>query len=487
MAGVNDSRALKKYPSDRRRWFALLLVCAAQLMLVLDGTIVNVALPAIGDSLGFSEVGLSWVVNAYLLTFGGFLLLGGRAGDLFGRRRVFMAGLVLFTVASLLCGLAFSQVLLVVARALQGIGGALMAPAALSIVITTFRDPKERARAMGIWGFVASGGGSIGVFLGGVLTQTLGWPWIFLVNLPIGLAALALCGPLLDPDPSPENRDGFDLPGALLITTSLVTAVYAIIGVGDNPLALTVALILLAALLLAAFSAVERRTASPLVPPGIFSRSRNLVVSNVAMVLTVAGVVGWFFFSALYLQRVLAYDSFATGLAYLPGTIAIGVLSYSTAAKAVDRFGIKRIIVLGMGLMAAGLLLFARAPVGGGFLVDILPGMLVLGVGAAFAFMAVILASTVGVPESEAGLASGLVNTSQQVGGALGLAILASLAAAYTGSVASTQDPVSALNSGYHLAFLASAFCLILGALLAATLLRLPKEARAEGASPVDG
>ena len=225
MAKTNDSRAGKQRPSDRRRWFALLLVCAAQLMLVLDGTIVNVALPAIGDSLGFSEVGLSWVVNAYLLTFGGFLLLGGRAGDLFGRRRVFMAGLVLFTVASLLCGLAFSQVLLVAARALQGIGGALMAPAALSIVITTFRDPKERARAMGIWGFVASGGGSIGVFLGGVLTQTLGWPWIFLVNLPIGLAALALCGPLLDPDPIPENRGGFDLPGALLITASLVTAV----------------------------------------------------------------------------------------------------------------------------------------------------------------------------------------------------------------------------------------------------------------------
>lgn len=477
MAKANDSRARKKRPSDRRRWFALLLVCAAQLMLVLDGTIVNVALPAIGDSLGFSEVGLSWVVNAYLLTFGGFLLLGGRAGDLFGRRRVFMAGLVLFTVASLLCGLAFSQFLLVAARALQGIGGALMAPAALSIVITTFREPGERARAMGIWGFVASGGGSIGVFLGGVLTESFGWPWIFLVNLPIGIAALALCPPLLDPDPVPQKRGGFDLPGALLVTSSLVTAVYAIIGIGDNPLVLTLGLLGLSALLLVAFSAVERRTAAPLVPPGIFSQSRNLVVSNVAMVLTVAGVVGWFFFSALYLQRVLAYDSFATGLAYLPGTIAIGALSYSAAARAVNRFGIKPMIAVGMGLMALGLLLFARAPVGGSFLVDVLPGMLVLGVGAAFAFMAVILASTVGVPESEAGLASGLVNTSQQVGGALGLAVLASLAAAYTGSVADTQDPTAALNSGYHLAFLASAFCLILGAFLATTMLRFPKEA----------
>ena len=470
-------RSSKERSGDRRRWFALLLVCAAQLMLVLDGTIVNVALPAIGDSLGFSEVGLSWVVNSYLLTFGGFLLLGGRAGDLFGRRRVFMAGLVLFTLASLLCGLAGSQVLLVAARALQGIGGALMAPAALSIVITTFRDPGERARAMGIWGFVASGGGSIGVFLGGVLTQTLGWPWIFLVNLPIGLAALALCGPLLDPDPVPEKRGGFDLPGALLITASLVTAVYAIIGIGGNPIVMTLALIALSTLLLAAFAAVERRSAAPLVPPGIFSRSRNLVVSNVAMILTVAGVVGWFFFSALYLQRVLVYDSFATGLAYLPGTIAIGVLSYSAAARAVNRFGIKPMIVFGMGLMAAGLLLFARAPLGGSFLVDVLPGMLVLGVGAAFAFMSVILASTVGVPESEAGLASGLVNTSQQVGGALGLAILASLAASYTGSVSEAQAPVAALNSGYHAAFLASALCLILGAVLAATLLRFPKEA----------
>ena len=468
--------------SDRRRWFALLLVCAAQLMLVLDGTIVNVALPTIGDSLGFSEVGLSWVVNAYLLTFGGFLLLGGRAGDLFGRRRVFMAGLVLFTVASLLCGLAGSQGLLVVARALQGVGGALMAPAALSIVITTFREPGERARAMGIWGFVASGGGSIGVFLGGMLTESLGWPWIFLVNLPIGLAALALCPPLLDPDPAPDLRGGFDLPGALLVTSSLVTAVYAIIGIGNNPLVLTLALLGLSALLLVAFAAVERRTQAPLVPPGIFSRSRNLVVSNVAMVLTVAGVVGWFFFSALYLQRVLAYDSFATGLAYLPGTIAIGALSYSAAARAVNRFGIKPMMVVGMGLMALGLLLFARAPVGGGFLVDVLPGMLVLGVGAAFAFMAVILASTVGVPESEAGLASGLVNTSQQVGGALGLAVLASLAAAYTGIASGTQDPVAALNSGYHLAFLVNAFCLILGAILAATLLRLPKDAAPQGA-----
>src|SRR5919112_1455351 len=282
--------------NDRRRWLALLLVCAAQLMIVLDGTIVNVALPAIQDSLNFSGAGLSWVVNAYLLTFGGFLLLGGRAGDLFGRRRVFAFGLALFTFASLLCGLAGSQGLLVAARALQGVGGAIIAPAALSIIITTFTEPESRARAMGVWAFVVSGGAS-----GGVLTQTMGWPWIFFVNLPVGLAALALCRPLLDPDPKPDLRGGFDLPGAFLVTASLVDAVYAIVGVTNNPPALTAFLFLVAAALMVAFAAVERRAEVPPVPPGIFARSRNLTLSNVVMALAVVGVVGWFFFSALYL------------------------------------------------------------------------------------------------------------------------------------------------------------------------------------------
>jgi len=449
-------------------------------MIVLDGTIVNVALPTIQDSLGFTQVTLSWVVNAYLLTFGGFLLLGGRAGDLFGRRRVFAFGLALFTFASLLCGLAGSQGLLVAARALQGVGGAIIAPAALSIIITTFKEPGERARAMGIWAFVVSGGGSIGVLLGGVLTQTLGWPWIFFVNLPIGLAAVALCRPLLDSDPKPQTRGGFDLPGALLVTASLVVAVYAIIGAGNNPLAVTALLLLLVAALMVAFAAVERRTAAPLVPPGIFASSRNLTVSNVVMALAVVGVIGWFFFSALYLQRVLGYDSLATGLAYLPATVAMGALSYSASARAVNRFGIKPMIIVGMGLMVLGLLLFARVPVGGSFLVDVLPGMIVLGVGAALGFMAVILASTTGIPESEAGLASGLVNTSQQMGGALGLAVLAAVAAAYTASIAGSRPTVAALNSGYHVAFLVGAGCLILGALIAATLLRLPRDASPE-------
>jgi EmrB/QacA subfamily drug resistance transporter len=465
-----------------RRWLALYLVCAAQLMIVVDGTVVNVALPAIRGSLGFSETGLSWVVNAYLLTFGGFLLLGGRAGDLFGRRRVFASGLALFTLASLFCGLAGSQWLLVAARALQGVGGAIIAPAALSIIITTFKDPADRARAMGVWAFVVSGGASVGVLLGGVLTQAMGWPWIFFVNLPVGLGALVLCRPLLDPDPKRAARDpdapgGFDLPGAFLVTASIVAAVYAIVGAAGNPTATTGLILALSVALMVAFAAVERRAEDPLVPPGVFARSRNLAVSNAVMALAVVGMVGWFFFSALYLQRVLGYGSLATGLSYLPATVALGVISQGPAAWAVNRFGIKTTILGGLGLMAVGLLFFARAPVGGSFLPDVLPGMLVLGVGAAFGFMAVILASTVGVPEHEAGLASGLVNTSQQMGGALGLAALAAVAAYATGI---TGPEVAALNSGYRAAFLAGAGCVVLGALLAALLLRLPKEASPE-------
>ena len=471
-------------PNDRRRWLALLLVCVAQLMIVVDGTVVNVALPAIRGSLGFSETGLSWVVNAYLLTFGGFLLLGGRADDLFGRRRVFAFGLGLFTFASLLCGVSGSQGLLVAARALQGVGGAIIAPAALSIIITTFKDPESRARAMGVWAFVVSGGASVGVLLGGALTQTFGWPWIFFVNIPVGLAALALCRPLLDPDPKRVTRDpgasgGFDLPGAFLVTSSIVAAVYAIVGAAQNPPAATGLILALSAALMAAFAAVERRTRDPLVPPGVFARSRNLTASNAIMALAVVGMFGWFFFSALYLRRVLGYDSLATGLAFLPATLALGVISQGPAARAVKSFGIKRTIIGGLGLMALGLLLFARAPADGRFLLDVLPGMLVLGVGAAFGFMAVILAATADVPEEEAGLASGLVNTSQQMGGALGLAALAAVAAYVTGS-AGPEGNVAALNAGYHAAFLAGAGCVVLGALFAAVLLRLPAGAGPE-------
>jgi EmrB/QacA subfamily drug resistance transporter len=465
-----------------KRWLALLLVCAAQLMIVLDGTIVNVALPAIQSSRGCPHVSLSWVVNAYLLTFGGFLLLGGRAGDLFGRRRVFMIGLALFTLASLFCGLAGSQALLVAARAVQGLGGAIIAPAALSIIITTFTEPTDRARAMGIWGFVASGGGTIGVLLGGVLVGTLGWPWIFLVNLPIGIVALALCRPLLDVGRGESTDGGFDLAGALLVTASLVAAVYAIVGTNTVGWASVQTVLLLgAALLMGLFVAVEARTRVPLVPLGIF-RSRNLTVSNVVMILTVAGIFGWFFFGALYLQRVLGYGSLQTGMAFLPATLVLGALSYSAAAKVVNRFGVKPMLVVGMSLLVASLLLFARAPVGGSYLVDVLPGMLLLGLGASFAFLTVILASVSGVPERDAGLASGLVNTAQQLGGALGLAVLASVAASRTeGLLEAGSGSVAALNGGYHVAFLLSGIFVTLATVLAAALLRLSKDGKEVG------
>ncbi len=296
------------------------------------------------------------MVNAYLLTFGGFLLLGGRAGDLFGRRRVFMVGLALFTLASLLCGLAGSQGALVAARALQGIGGAIIAPAALSIIITTFTEPSERARAMGIWGFLVSGGGTIGVLFGGVLTGTLGWPWIFLVNIPVGVVVLVLCRPLLTPGKSSGANEGFDLAGAFLVTTSIVAAVYAIVGAETAGWASsqTVLLAVASAALLVAFVAVERRARAPLVRRSPL-RSRNLTVSNAVMVLIVAGIFGWFFFSALYMQRVLGYGSLQTGLAFLPATLVLGALSYSAAARAVNRFGVKPMMVVGMALMALSL------------------------------------------------------------------------------------------------------------------------------------
>ena len=288
--------------------------------------------------------------------------------------------------------------------------------------------------------------------------------------------ALALCRPLLAPDTATKMRGGFDLPGAFLVTASIVAAVYAIVGAATNPPAVSGLLLLLSAGLMVAFAAVERRTVAPLVPPGVFARSRNLTISNVVMALAVVGMIGWFFFSALYLQRVLGYGSLATGLAYLPATVALGAVSQGPAAWAVNRFGIKPTILGGLGFMALGLLLFARSPVEGSFLLNVLPGMLVLGVGASFAFMAVILASTAGIPENEAGLASGLVNTSQQMGGALGLAMLAAVAAVYTRTIAGSGSGVVALNSGYHAAFLVGAGCVVLGALIAAALLRIPKE-----------
>ena len=458
---------------SRTRWLALIVLCLGDLMIVLDVTIVGVALPSIREDLGFSEESLAWVVNAYLLTFGGFLLLGGRLGDIVGHRRMFLAGIGLFTFASVACGLAGSQGMLVAARAVQGIGGAIVSAVALSLIVTLFTEPAERAKAMGVFGFVASGGGSIGVLLGGVLTDTLDWHWIFLVNVPVGIAVFALTLVLL---PASRGRAGgrLDVAGAVTVTAASMVAVYAIVNGNDAgwTSARTLGLLALAATLVGAFLAIESRTSAPLVPLGLF-RLRNLAISNVVGVLWAAAMFAWFFLAALYLQLVLGYSPLEVGLAFLPGNVIMGVLSLGLSAKIVMRFGIRAPLAAGLGTAAVGLVLFARAPVDGSFVVDVLPGMILLGVGAGIAFNPVLLAAMGDVAPSEAGLASGVVNTSFMMGGALGLAVLASLAASRTDTLlASGEGAVEALNGGYRVAFLAGALFAALAATIGGALLR---------------
>ena len=458
---------------SRTRWLALIVLCLGDLMIVLDVTIVGVALPSIREDLGFSEESLAWVVNAYLLTFGGFLLLGGRLGDIVGHRRMFLAGIGLFTFASVACGLAGSQGMLVAARAVQGIGGAIVSAVALSLIVTLFTEPAERAKAMGVFGFVASGGGSIGVLLGGVLTDTLDWHWIFLVNVPVGIAVFALTLVLL---PASRGQAGgrLDVAGAVTVTAASMVAVYAIVNGNDAgwASARTLGLLALAATLVGAFLAIESRTSAPLVPLGLF-RLRNLAISNVVGVLWAAAMFAWFFLAALYLQLVLGYSPLEVGLAFLPGNVIMGVLSLGLSAKIVMRFGIRAPLAAGLGTAAVGLVLFARAPVDGSFVVDVLPGMILLGVGAGIAFNPVLLAAMGDVAPSEAGLASGVVNTSFMMGGALGLAVLASLAASRTDTLlASGEGAVEALNGGYRVAFLAGALFAALAATIGGALLR---------------
>jgi EmrB/QacA subfamily drug resistance transporter len=443
----------------RNRWLALIVLCLGTLMIVLDSTIVNVALPSIRADLGFSQTSLAWVVNAYLLTFGGFLLLGGRLGDLYGHRRLFLAGISLFTLASLCCGLAGSQGFLVTARAVQGVGGAVASAVSLSLMMHLFTDPADRAKAMGVFGFVASGGGSIGVLLGGVLTGLLDWHWIFLVNLPIGVAVVALSLRLLPGGGGRVGAGRLDVAGAVTVTAALMLAVYAIVN-GNQAgwtSARTVGLLAVAAGLLAVFLLIESRVAAPLMPLGLF-RLRNLATANVIAVLWAAAMFAWFFLSALYLQLVLGYSPLRVGLAFLPGNVIMGVLSVGVSARLVMRFGIRRPLAAGLLMAAAGLVLFARAPVGGSFVVDVLPSMILLGTGAGIAFNPVLLAAMSDVAPAESGLASGVVNTAFMMGGALGLAVLASLAASRTDSLRAAGDgPLAALVGGYHLAFLVGA------------------------------
>ncbi|PNM88990.1 MFS transporter [Achromobacter xylosoxidans] len=458
----------------RQRWWALMVLCLGVLMIVLDTTIVNVALPSIREDLHFTETSLVWVVNAYMLTFGGFLLLGGRLGDLLGHRRMFLAGLVLFTLASLACGLARGQGLLIAARAAQGLGGAVVSAVSLSLIMNLFTEAGERARAMGVYGFVCAGGGSLGVLLGGLLTSKLSWHWIFLVNIPIGVAVYALCLRLLPAARGAAGGGKLDVAGALTVTASLMLAVYAVVNGNEAgwTSAQSLGLLGAAALLMALFLAIEARVAEPLMPLALF-RLRNVATANVVGVLWAAGMFAWFFVSALYMQLVLGYDAMQVGLAFLPANLIMAAFSLGLSAKLVMRFGIRGPLATGLLMAALGLALFARAPVDGHFAADVLPGMLLLGLGAGIAFNPMLLAAMSDVEPGQSGLASGVVNTAFMMGGALGLAVLASLAAARTAALAGAgAAPVAALAGGYRMTFLAGAVIAAVAAALAAALVR---------------
>ena len=474
---------------SRTRWLAFYTLCLASLMIVLDVTIVNVALPSIREDLGFSETSLAWVVNAYLLTYGGFLLLGGRLGDLYGHRRLFLAGITLFTLASLVCGLSTTQGMLVGARTVQGLGGAVASAVSLSLMMTLFTEPAERAKAMGIFGFVAAGGGSIGVLLGGILTDLLSWHWIFLVNFPIGVLVVLLSLRLLPGERGRSTSARLDIAGAVTVTAALMLAVYAIVN-GNQAgwtSAQTLGLLGAAAALLGLFLAIESRVPAPLVPLRLFKR-RNISVSNAVGVLWAAAMFAWFFLSALYMQLVLGYSPLKVGLAFLPANVIMAAFSIGLSAKIVMRFGIRKPIAVGLSFAAIGLLLFVRAPVDGSFVTDVLPSMLLLGIGAGMALNPVLLAAMGDVDPSEAGLASGLVNTSFMMGGALGLAVLASVAASRTHALRlAGHGELSALTGGYHLAFVVGALFAALAALLGGLLLRPSEQAVPHGAPAAEG
>jgi EmrB/QacA subfamily drug resistance transporter len=435
---------------------------------------VGVALPSIREDLGFSETSLAWVVNGYLLTYGGFLLLGGRLGDLFGHRRLFLIGITLFTLASLVCGLATTQELLVVGRGVQGLGGAIASAVSLSLMVNLFTEPGERAKAMGIFGFVASGGGSIGVLLGGILTDVLSWHWIFLVNFPIGVVVVLLSLRLLPAVRIPMPNRRLDVAGAVTITASLMIAVYAIVnGNREGWTSLqTVGLLAVAFTIFAGFIVIETRVSSPLMPLALF-RLRNLSVSSIVGVLWAGAMFAWFFLTALYLQLVLGYSPLQVGLGFLPGNLIMGALSIGLSAKIVMRYGFRAPLAAGLGLAGLGLLLLARAPVDGNYVVDVLPSMILLGLGAGTAFNPVLLAAMSDVEPQESGLASGIVNTSFMMGGALGLAVLASVAASRTSDLLGAgKSEAEALTGGYHVAFLLGALFAFAAAAIGGLLLR---------------
>ncbi len=460
-------------------WLVLVLICVAQFMVILDATIVNVALPSIQNDLGLDEANLQWIVNAYALVFGGFLLLGGRAGDLIGRKRIFLAGVVVFTVASLLNGLAPNAELLIVFRGLQGLGAALVAPAALSIVTTTFAEGAERAKALGVWAAIAVGGGAVGLVLGGVLTTSLSWPWIFYVNVPVGIAVFAASVRYVPESKDEREHKTFDIPGAVTVTAGLLVLVYTIVEAQEQGWlsAHTLGFGAVAFALLAAFLVIERRSPEPLVRLSIF-RVRTVRGANVAMFLVAAGLFAMFFFNTLYLQRVLGYSALEAGLAFLPFTAGI-IIGAGLSQRLVPALGAREVPLIGMTMAIVGLLLFFRLDTGSDYVADFLPGVMLASIGMGLTFVPVTLIATSGVPAEDAGLASGLFNTSQQIGGALGLAILSTLSVSATedtlqglGREPQPADQAQALVDGFHVAYLGSAALILAAAVLTAILLR---------------
>jgi len=462
---------------EPNRWLVLVIVCVAQFMVILDATVVNVALPTIQKDLGLSEANLQWVVNAYTLVFGGFLLLGGRAGDLLGRKRLFLGGLVVFTLASLLDGLSTSSGMLIGARALQGLGAAFISPAALAIITTTFEEGKDRAKALGVWAAIAIGGSAVGLLLGGALTQAFSWPWIFFINVPIGVAVFLLSLRLV-----PESKDeaahrSFDVAGAVTVTGGLMALVYAIVTAAERgwTAGQTLGMFALSVALLAAFVVIEQRAKAPLVRLSIF-RVRSLATANLVMLLVASGLFAMFFFNTLYIQRVLGFSPIQAGVAFLPFTVGI-IIGAGLAQRFVPRLGAREVPLIGMAMAVAGLLLYLRLQPDGSYVTDLLPGMILVSIGMGLTFVPITLIATSGIPPDDAGLASGLFNTSQQIGGALGLAILSTLSASATASTLkgvskpTSADVSQALVDGFHVAFLGSAIFVVVGALLLVLML----------------
>jgi EmrB/QacA subfamily drug resistance transporter len=478
-----EATAMAEQMTDRNRWIALYVLCVGMLMIVLDVTVVNVALPSIQNDLGFSQSSLAWVVNAYLIAFGGLLLLAGRLGDLAGRKKVFMIGLAVFTLASLVCGASQSQGMLVAARFVQGIGGAMTSAVILGMIVTMFPQRREQAKAIGVYAFVASAGGTIGLLAGGVLTQAINWHWIFFINVPIAIVTAFLATRLIERDQGLGLGAGADIPGAALITTSLMLGVYTIVkpaaeqGWGSGQ-ALGLGAVSLA--LLAAFIVREVRAATPIMPLRIF-RSRNFSGANVLEALLVAGMFGTFFMGSLYMQRVLGYDPLEIGLAFLPATLIMATLSVRYAEPLIMRFGARRTLLAGMVLVAISLALFTRAPVDGSYVEHILPVMILLGFGIGVCFPALMTLAMSGATQADAGLASGIVNTSAQVGGALGLAVLATLSATRSDDlIAGGKSTAAALTSGYHLAFLIGAVLVVAAIVVGLTVVQPEDRAREE-------